>query len=261
MNTFETFCLSFGAVHTSGLYSPEGHRGWEKNQSGPDDVTRGQILDHLHTGFGKMSLPDRLSFSSASLALRSLSLENDPNAGIVIGLPSGSLSTDMRYVESLREGYPSPAVFSSTLPSSALAEIAIFHKLKGTCRVIGERGDSGLGAIDHACRLLRIGKLQRVVAVITYAVEKQDRGSSLTGTGTPPANASFGFVLGKKPHPATPTTLLEGTWGCKRAQDSPETDDVYFHEVIQLLTKRKSGSVRWGPHDSNGVAVEIKKDV
>lgn len=127
--------LSFAMIDKKGIRSAKTFFPWESDQKGPEDIRRAQVLSSPYPSFGKLNLPDKFLFCVASLLLENIGKDtvvSGDKSGICIGLPFGSLSTDLRYMESVRNGFPSPAVFSATLPSSPVAEAAITYKFKGT---------------------------------------------------------------------------------------------------------------------------------
>jgi hypothetical protein len=248
---------SFAALLPQGIVTIAGTRPWSLGQAGPADVTREQVLDKPYPSFGKLSLPDRLAFSAASLALSACRLGDKESAGICLGLPAGSLSTDLRYMESVLAGFPSPAVFSATLPSSAIADIAIVHGLKGENRVIAGGAESGLVALDCACAMLSAGKARAVVVLSVNAIEPQDFSCPLL---PPPAecdreNRAFALLLSTAP--------LSGGLGCgidvsceqcNKDLRPPVCGELYFYELIKLLQGERRGSVTC---DAAGISCRI----
>lgn len=167
----------YAAITTKGLLSRAGQTAWEDDQHGPADVKRAQVLDKPYPSYGKLMLPDKLAFSVASLLLSSLPEPLDDRAGVSIALDFGSLPTDLRYNESIAAGFPSPAIFSATLPSSPVSEITIYYKLKGPNRVYAQAGDSGLLALEMAAMALHNGKASAMLAIGVTALDGADRDS------------------------------------------------------------------------------------
>lgn len=165
----------YAMITADGLRSPAGRVPWDADQDGPADVRRAQVLNRIHPGFGKLVLADRLAFAAASLMLTAYEEPVGEQAGICVALPFGSLSTDLRYSESLAAGTPSPALFSATLPSSTVSDIAIIHKLKGPNRVFAHDGLSGLYALESAIHLIACGKTDTMLVLSVSALEQQDR--------------------------------------------------------------------------------------
>src|SRR2546422_8449410 len=86
----------------------------------------------LGTRFGRLDLASQLSL----LAVEALgspwkSLPRE-HIGLCLAAWAGSLSTDLEYWRRRDEaGGPSPTLFAYTLPSAALGEVAIRHRLTG----------------------------------------------------------------------------------------------------------------------------------
>ena len=98
---------------------------------------------NLGTRFGRLDLLSRL----AVLAVESLGIDFNGFArdriAICLNVRAGSLSTDVEYWRGRDQaGGPSPMLFTYTLPSSAIGEIAIRHRLTGpNLCLIGSDGD------------------------------------------------------------------------------------------------------------------------
>jgi 3-oxoacyl-(acyl-carrier-protein) synthase len=112
--------------------------------------------------FGRMDLSTQL----AMRAVESLGIDFDAQprgrTGICLGTRTGSLATDLDFWSGRETaGGPSPTLFAYTLPSAAIGEIAIRHRLTGVnlC-LVGE--DVMLG---EARDLLRRGEADACVCV------------------------------------------------------------------------------------------------
>jgi len=86
----------------------------------------------LGTRFRRLDLASQL----ALLAVESLSIDFDAlprdRVGICLGVRTGSLAADCEYWRGRDAvGGPSPTLFTYTLPSAAIGEIAIRHRLTG----------------------------------------------------------------------------------------------------------------------------------
>jgi hypothetical protein len=241
------YCESFSALLPEGIVTSGGMRPWTGGQDGPADVTREQVLDKPYLSFGKLSLPDKLAFSAASLALSAYPLVDKESAGICLGLPAGSMSTDLRYMESVLAGFPSPAFFSATLPSSAIADIAIFFGLKGENRVIAGGAESGLVAFDCACAMLAAGKASSVIVLSVNAVEEKDVSSPLLPAGFDRENRAYAFLLSPQPRPGGLGRRIEVSFGrCNK--DLPRgPGELYFYDLVRLLRGRSGGSIDMTP--------------
>lgn len=255
---------SFSALLPEGIITPaEGVRPWNASacQNGPADVARGQVLDKPYLSFGKLSLPDRLAFSAASLVLSSYPIAEKESAGICLGLPAGSLSTDLRYMESVRAGFPSPAVFSATLPSSAIADIAIFFGLKGENRVIAGGAGSGLVALDCAVTMLAADKAKTVIVLSVNAVEPMDFSSPLLPADFDTENRAFAFLLSTQHRPGGLGLRFDASFEQCNKDQPHGRGELYFYELVKLLRDRTigGGSVECGSPDIRG-RITITKD-
>jgi hypothetical protein len=237
------YCDSFSALLPEGIITPAGTRPWNTGQAGPADVTREQVLDKPYLSFGKLSLPDRLAFSAASLVLSACPVAERESSGISLGLPAGSLSTDLRYMESVLAGFPSPAVFSATLPSSAIADIAIFFGLKGENRVIAGGAGSGIVALDCACTMLAAGKASSVIVLSVNAVEAKDFSSPLLPADLDRENRAYAFLLSLQPRPGGLACAFTASFGPSNKDLPHECGELYFYQLIKLLRDRSGGSV------------------
>lgn len=122
----------------------------------------------LGTRFGRMDLMSQL----ALLAVEPLAphFESLARERIAICLAAGasSLATDLEYWKGRdNTGGPSPTLFTYTLPSAALGEIAIRHRITGPplCFVGSSRD-----VLPEAAELLRSGEVNAAVCVSVNVV-------------------------------------------------------------------------------------------
>jgi 3-oxoacyl-(acyl-carrier-protein) synthase len=122
----------------------------------------------LGTRFGRMDLLSQL----ALLAVEKLGVNFDElprdRIAICLAAPAGSLSTDAEYWKGRDQaGGPSPTLFTYTLPSAPLGEIAIRHRLTGPnlCFI-----STGGEVLDEATELLRQGEADGCVCICANVV-------------------------------------------------------------------------------------------
>ena len=122
----------------------------------------------LGNRFGRMDLPSQLSL----LAVEKLGVNFDAFArdriGICLAVRGGSLSTDVEYWRGRdAAGGPSPMLFTYTLPSAPIGEIAIRHRLTGPdlCLI----GD-GNAALAEARDWFRRGEVDGCICVACDAI-------------------------------------------------------------------------------------------
>ena len=141
----------------------------------------------LGTRFGRLDLASQL----ALVAVESLGVnfEQLPRelVGVCLAARAGSLATDFDFWRGRdNAGGPSPTLFAYTLPSSAIGEIAIRHRLTGpNLCLIGE--DS---ILPEARDLLRRGEAQACLCVFYHIVTP-----AIAGLIDAPAAAFAGAVL------------------------------------------------------------------
>lgn len=176
----------FGVLHTRGIYSGTGFHQWDCDQRGAEDVKRAQVLSEPYPTFGRLPLPDRLAFSAASLALCEHKEPGGDRSAICLGIPNGSFITDIDFLQSVRNGFPSPALFSATLPSSPVAEIAIHYKFKGPTRVFSGGDSPALAALDSAWYFIKSGKSEKALSIGVWTPDS---------IGNEPGKPAFAFAL------------------------------------------------------------------
>lgn len=125
----------------------------------------------LGTRFGRMDLASQL----ALLAVEKLGVDfgrfSPGRVAICLAARIGSLSTDINFWNGRNDtGGPSPTLFAYTLPSAAIGEIAIRHKLTGPnlCLV----GGSEL-ILPEAEDLLRRGEADAVLGIYCEAISPE----------------------------------------------------------------------------------------
>jgi hypothetical protein len=233
----KAFLQGWAALNKNGIYSArDGFRPWEKNQKGAWDVRRAQVHDKPFTSFGKLQIADRLAFGAASLALSDIPADNLSDTGISMGSAFGSLSTDIGYMQSVVSGFPRPAYFSATLPSSPVAEIAIHFGLKGANRVIVGGACPGLNALDCAFSILNRKKARRMLVLNVCAMDEKDLGSVLAG-GSRPQIESYAFILSAQcqENGINMPVRLEGKF--LNSHMTGHAQESYFFNVIEALVQ------------------------
>jgi 3-oxoacyl-(acyl-carrier-protein) synthase len=131
-------------------------------------VTEADVRDvRLGQRFGRMDLTSQL----ALLAVEPMAGSFEPNRdriAICLAARTSSLSTDAEYWNGRdTAGGPSPTLFTYTLPSAAIGEIAIRHRLTGPnlCFVGGSND-----VLPEAADLIRRGEADGCVCVYVNAI-------------------------------------------------------------------------------------------
>jgi len=256
------YLQAFAALNKTGMYSSaKGCMPWEEEQGGnPLNVRRKQVYDKLFTGFGKLNAPDKLAFSAASLIFSGFSEFDGDKTGITLGNTFGCLSTDLRYAESVGDGFPSPALFAATLPSSPIADIAIMFKLKGPDRTVADTTAPGFLALENAIRILSCKKAESMIAILVNGIEPNEVDMSFVNYIENECNFSYAFMLtsARCNTGLNYTISLEmDTKGDNNSQKRSE--ESYFVEMIDALMHNKEYS---SPFEIDGTSgkVTLKKE-
>ncbi len=118
--------------------------------------------------FGRLDPASQLALLAVeSLGIDFASLPRE-HIGICLAARAGSLSTDVEFWKGRDAvGGPSPTLFAYTLPSAAMGEIAIRHKLMGPnlCFTGGERG-----VLTEAAELIQRGEAEACVCVSIHVI-------------------------------------------------------------------------------------------
>ena len=118
--------------------------------------------------FGRLDLLSRLGLLAVeSLGFDFSSVPSD-RVGVCLAVRAGSISTDIDYWNGRNDpGGPSPMLFTYTLPSSGIGEIAIRHRLTGPVLcVVGEEAT----ALAEAQNWIERGEADVVVCVYCDAI-------------------------------------------------------------------------------------------
>ena len=86
---------------------------------------------------------------------------------IVMGTMGGCYGADLDFYRGIIQGDgPSPTMFAYTLPTIALGEVAIRHRLGGASYCFMAGADSGLLALWESAKLLEAGECQECVCIM-----------------------------------------------------------------------------------------------
>jgi len=122
----------------------------------------------LGTRFGRMDLASQLSLLAVEPFAPHFESFSRDRIAIVLASRAGSLPTDVAYWEGRDAvGGLSPTLFTYTLPSAAIGEIAIRHRLTGpNLCFVGDSQD----VLPEAADLLRTNEAEACICVFTHVV-------------------------------------------------------------------------------------------
>lgn len=148
----------------------------------------------------------------------------DPDVGIVLGTGEGSLEVDVNFIKSIDQvGGASPRLFTYTVPSAAIAEVAIRYRLGGPNYCIMS-ADSAAGALWQSLCLLNQGEARRCVCLCSDA----------TGEISPSrADFAYAFLMETASSPADNCADCLGQMRINTAETSSPCE---FDEIPGRLT-------------------------
>jgi 3-oxoacyl-(acyl-carrier-protein) synthase len=154
--------------------------------------------------FGRMDLASQLALLAVEPFVAHFDSIPRERIAICLAARAGSLSTDAEYWKGRdAAGGPSPTLFTYTLPSAAIGEIAIRHRLTGPSLCFVGGGDELLA---EASDLIERGEADGCVCVFANVVSPSLAEMILA---TPAASADAFFVRRSEPHHAASASGLE----------------------------------------------------
>jgi len=133
--------------------------------------------------FGRMDLTSQLALLAVEPLAGSFDALGRDRIAICLAARTSSLSTDVEYWKGRdAAGGPSPTLFTYTLPSAAIGEIAIRHRLTGPNLCFVGRSDD---VLPEAADLIRRGEADACVGVYVKAIS-----TDLAGMIRMPAGAT-----------------------------------------------------------------------
>jgi len=125
-----------------------------------------------------------------------------PSWAIALGTQYGSYDVDLSFIRSIEQtGGPSPKLFSYTLPSTAIGEIAIRHRITGSNICLMAGAESGLLALWEAVRIVETAEAQCCICIDCDAIAhttKPGPPSLQCNNGTPECFAYAFMIMNDK---------------------------------------------------------------
>lgn len=188
--------------------------------SAPDGVvpipSRRQVFQTPDDRFGRMDAFSKIGIAAIALALEDAALadftEKRP-IGIVASTQRGCLSTDMAYFNTVladQGQWPSPHLFTYTLPSCFLGEAALRFGLTGPAYILHEPRTFSLAGIRAALRDLSDGEAGIMIAGACDLPWPGELAPMPDQHGDGAPGAAF-IVLERYPrHESEPYSMLQG---------------------------------------------------
>lgn len=173
--------------------------------------------------FSRMDLLSRVAVLAAESIIESPAMQALPErerAGVCLGTPSGSLGADLAYLKSMPgPGGPSPMLFAYTLPSSALGEICIRHRLRGPCLcALCSETESGMLLDDAEMKITR-GEADACLCVYCEALDSDAAAAAGAPGGAAVMRAAAALAQSSDTAVAGPVMeIATGLFGCLLAR-------------------------------------------
>ncbi|MDO9532506.1 MAG: hypothetical protein Q7O12_10305 [Deltaproteobacteria bacterium] len=160
----------FGYIDATGWGGKEGSHRWDQSQGQLAQALRWRMVSgSAHDRFGRMDLLSKyVSVAVEMLGLPLLGKQDlRLDTTMVMGTMAGCYGADLDFYRGIFQGDgPSPTMFAYTLPTIALGEVAIRHRLGGASYCFMAGADSGLLALWESVKLLEAGECQKCVCIM-----------------------------------------------------------------------------------------------
>ena len=160
----------FGYIDATGWGGKEGSHRWDQSQGQLAQSLRWRMVSgSAHDRFGRMDLLSK--YVSVAVEMLGLPLLGKQDLRLettmVMGTMGGCYGADLDFYRGILQGDgPSPTMFAYTLPTIALGEVAIRHRLGGASYCFMAGTDSGLLALWESVKLLEAGECQKCVCIM-----------------------------------------------------------------------------------------------
>ena len=160
----------FGYIDATGWGGKEGSHRWDQSQGQLAQSLRWRMVSgNAHERFGRMDLLSK--YVSVAVEMLGLPLLGKQDlrleTTIVMGTMGGCYGADLDFYRGILQGDgPSPIMFAYTLPTIALGEVAIRHRLGGASYCFMAGADSGLLALWESVKLLEAGECEACVCIM-----------------------------------------------------------------------------------------------
>jgi 3-oxoacyl-(acyl-carrier-protein) synthase len=160
----------FGYIDATGWGGKEGLHRWDQSQGQLAKSLRWRMVsESAHDRFGRMDLLSK--YVSVAIEMLGLPLLGKQDLRLkttmVMGTMGGCYGADLDFYRGILQGDgPSPTMFAYTLPTIALGEVAIRHRIGGASYCFMAGADSGLLALWESAKLLEAGECQECVCIM-----------------------------------------------------------------------------------------------
>ncbi len=188
-----------GWINAAGIGQGRGLDPFYSQTKDANIPARREVFQAADDRFGRLDAFSKLGVTAIAMALRDAGLETSPEkrpTGIVASTQRGCLATDMDYFATVladQGKWPSPHMFTYTLPSCVLGEAALRFGLTGPTYVVHDDQPFSLACIQAALLDLVDGEADVMLAGTCDA--SCPPGIDIATPGFVPVNAGSMFVV------------------------------------------------------------------
>ncbi len=161
---------SFGYIDATGWGGKDGSHPWDQSRGPLSEALRWRLVSsRAHDRFGRMDLLSK--YVTVAVEMLGLPPVAEPDirleTAMVLGTMGGCYGADLDFYQGILQGDgPSPSMFAYTLPTIALGEVAIRHRLGGPCYCFLAGSGSGALALWESVELLAAGECQECLCLM-----------------------------------------------------------------------------------------------
>ena len=232
-----------GFVDERGHGSPVARRGW--GEEGPPELLRWRLFSRQALPrFGRMDALCRHALAATELLgiPRPEGDQTHSRMAIALGTELGCLGVDLDYYQRVEAPQgPSPLLFSYTLPSTLIGEIAIRHRITGPNLCLMAGPASGLAALWEGLRMMQGGEADQALCLGCDALPAAHRelGAAQSEREGGTVNAAYAFLLEREDahrlSPAHPLARLQIHTAQAEPQDMPVPPEDALRILCDLL--------------------------
>lgn len=248
-----TVLTACGYADRYGLGGGHTQRAWE---GGPlpsaDSLSWSTVSETPFPRFGSLDGICKITLAAVEMLGMRVREPGDvlPDAAIVLGTHYGCTDSDVAFYRTLeRPGGASPKLFPYTLPSTAIAHVAIRYRLGGPNACVMAGPESGLVALVEGLRLLWSGEASACVCIAADAVGSECAEVLNSGAESPSAPVCSAYALlvetvpSAERHGRSPLATIESQVdAAETPKELPKIEDLHkaMYEYVSAAARGES---------------------
>ncbi len=187
------YITAFGYIDSTGFGDIASHRSWA--DIGVDNFAQchwKQLFDSPFDRFGRLDTFSKHVVAAVELLGLTMPCDDvkDNDTAIYVGTEFGSYQVDQQFYKSITQpGGASPKLFSYTLPSTAIGEVAIRYKITGPNLCVSAGKSSGLVALWQSAELLKTRQVSSCITIVSNAGSPESSSQAILLTAKLPPDS------------------------------------------------------------------------